>query len=77
MEENTLTALSQREAAFWLALAFVLVGSMISSTGGVGDTLVGLGLTILVVRVLVAFYRVFRTSAIAGKIGYGEGKHID
>ncbi len=77
MEEDTLTALSQRESAFWIALALIVVGSFVSNSGQFGDMLVALGMTIIVVRVLVAFYRIFRTSAIAGKIGYKQGKQLD
>lgn len=75
MEDDSLTALSQREGAFWFAVGLIAVGSLVSSSFESGSTLVGLGMAILVVRVLVAFHRILQTSGKAGKVGYEEGKH--
>lgn len=79
MEEDTLTALSQRDGAFWVALALLVAGSLLASATAPSDTLlddalIGLASLILVTRIVVGVYRILRTSAKAGKAGYEQGK---
>lgn len=79
MEEDTLTALSQRDGAFWVALALLVAGSLLASATAPSDTLlddalIGLASLILVTRIVVGVYRILRTSAKAGKAGYERGK---
>lgn len=82
MSDDTLTALSQRPEAFWIALALLAVGSLLPETGVgpdtlVDDTMIGLAALILVTRVGVALYRIVGHSVVAGRSGYDEGKSND
>lgn len=76
---ETLTALSQRNEAFWIGLALFLLGVIIPETlslGGItlSKTLIFLGGGILLIRVLVGSFRILKTTAEAGVIGYREGQ---
>ncbi|MHB9285668.1 hypothetical protein ACKVMT_01345 [Halobacteriales archaeon Cl-PHB] len=79
---ETLTALSQRNEAFWIGLAIFLLGVVTPETlrlGGVelSRTLIVLGGGILVVRLFVGVYRILTTTATAGTTGYRDGKRTD
>ncbi len=78
MSTPTLTALSQRNEAFWIGLGLMVLGAILSANAppgevGVGTVLGGLGTLIIITRVLVALYRIFRTAITAGVVGYWEG----
>ncbi|MFC7132113.1 MULTISPECIES: hypothetical protein [Salinibaculum] len=82
MSDDTLTALSQRPAAFWIALALLLGGSLVPDTvtlsgQSLGGLMVGLAALILVTRVVVALARVFRNAASAARVGYESGQVED
>ena len=75
MEEDTLTALSQRDEAFWLGLLLLISGNLIPRTVRLGDlelahVIVILGGLILVVRLLVGVFRLFRTAVKEWLLGY-------
>jgi hypothetical protein len=79
---DTLTELSQRNEAFWIGLAFLLLGVITPETlllGGfeLSRVLMWVGGGILMVRVLVGIYRTLRTTAESGVLGYREGKQND
>ena len=79
MSDDTLTALSQRSEAFWIALALLVTGSLLPEAGVGPDTLlddamIGLASLILVTRVAVALYRIGGDSVDAGRAGYAAGK---
>jgi hypothetical protein len=79
---ETLTALSQRNGAFWIGLALFLLGVItpeMLSLGGIelSRTLIFIGGGILLVRVLVGSFRILRTTAKAGVLGYREGQDTD
>ncbi len=79
MVADTLTALSQRDEAFWIGLGLLVAGALVSSftqssNPPVGEVLGILGATALAVRLLVGLYEIFRTSAEAGRTGYREGR---
>ena len=76
---ETLTALSQRNEAFWIGLALFLLGVITPESlllGGIGlsRVLIFAGGGILIVRTLVGCFRILKTTAIAGRIGYREGQ---
>ncbi|WP_134671771.1 hypothetical protein [Halorussus marinus] len=76
---ETLTALSQRDEAFWVGLALFVLGVLAPETfslGGVGLSrgLVVVGGGILLTRVLVGGFRILKTTIEAGVGGYREGK---
>ncbi|MFC6838199.1 hypothetical protein [Halomarina ordinaria] len=79
MSAPTLLALSQRDEAFWLGLALLLVGAALTSgapTSGEwdgGDLLLTLGWLVLSTRLAVAAFRIVRTTVRAGLLGYREG----
>ncbi|WP_254537404.1 hypothetical protein [Halomarina litorea] len=79
MSDDTLTALSQRDEAFWIGLALLLGGSLLSdpSTTGpdLGAILAALGGVVLTVRILVAVFSLLETTALAGRVGYREGRN--
>ena len=77
---ETLTALSQRKEAFWIGLALFLLGVITPEPllfGGIGlsRVLVFVGGGILVTRLFVGIFRILKTTAEAGTIGYREGKN--
>ena len=79
MVADTLTALSQRNEAFWIGLGLLFTGALVSSfvqisNPPVGEILGILGVTVLAVRLLVGLYKILRTSAKAGRTGYHESK---
>ncbi|MFC6965150.1 hypothetical protein ACFQL7_27780 [Halocatena marina] len=79
---KTLTALSQRNGAFWFALALIFLGGFVPETLILGETelskiLMWIGGGILLTRVLVAAFRILKTAAKAGAIGYREGESND
>lgn len=79
---ETLTALSQRNEAFWIGLALFLLGVMtpeMLSLGGVelSRTLILVGGGILMLRLLVGCFRILKTTAMAGVLGYREGQGKD
>lgn len=79
---ETLTALSQRNEAFWTGLALFLLGVITPETlllGGIGLSrlLIVLGGGILLLRTLVGCFRILKTTAVAGVIGYREGQRND
>ncbi|RZV12537.1 hypothetical protein BDK88_0075 [Natrinema hispanicum] len=79
MVADTLTALSQRNEAFWIGLGLLFTGALVSSfvqisNPPVGEILGILGVTVLAVRLLVGLYKILRTSAKAGRTGYQESK---
>lgn len=79
MEESTFISLSQRSSAFWLGLGLLLAGGIIPDSIQVGSAhlngvIIGLGATILLVRLLVAGYIILRTSYEGWRYGYAEGK---
>lgn len=79
---KTLTALSQQNEAFWIGLALILFGVIIPETLFLGEielsgVLIWIGGQILLVRVLVAAFRILKTTGESGAIGYREGKHND
>jgi hypothetical protein len=76
---ETLTALSQRNEAFWIGLALFLLGVITPETlllGGIGLSrfLIVLGGGILLLRTFVGCFRILKTTAVAGVIGYREGQ---
>jgi CHASE2 domain-containing sensor protein len=76
---ETLTALSQRNEAFWIGLALFLLGVITPETlllGGIGlsRVLIFIGGGILLIRTLVGVFRILKTTAMAGAIGYREGQ---
>ncbi|MFC6723726.1 hypothetical protein ACFQE1_04890 [Halobium palmae] len=79
---ETLTALSQRNEAFWIGLSLFLLG-VISPEGfllgglELSGVLIWVGGGILLTRTLVAAFRILRTTAGAGVVGYNEGKTND
>ncbi|MFD1514859.1 hypothetical protein [Halomarina rubra] len=86
MSRQTLTALSQRDEAFWVGLGCLLLGSALASgatpdavTGvqRLGSVLAAFGTLVIVVRIAVAVFRLFRTTAAAGRLGYAEGLAAD
>lgn len=77
---DTLTALSQRKEAFWIGLALFLLGVITPGAlapGGVelSRLLIFLGGAVLLTRLLVGTFRILKTTAKAGQLGYREGKH--
>ncbi len=79
---ETLTALSQRNEAFWIGLALILLGVITPATLflraiELSGVLIWIGGIILLIRVLVAAFRILKTTAEAGTIGYREGKRND
>jgi hypothetical protein len=77
---ESLTALSQRNEAFWIGLTLLLLGVLTPETvslGGIGlsRALIILGGGLLLVRVLVGVVRFLKTTAKAGLAGYREGKN--
>jgi hypothetical protein len=79
---ETLTALSQRNEAFWIGLGVFLLGaitpeSLLFAGVELPRTLVFIGGGILFVRLFVGIYRILRTTAKAGRTGYREGTQID
>lgn len=79
---ETLTALSQRNEAFWIGLALFLSGVIapeVLSLGGVelSNTLILIGGGILLIRVLVGSMRILKTTAKAGATGYRDGRDTD
>jgi len=79
MVAGTLTALSQRNEAFWIGLGLLIAGALVSSftqitSPPVGEMLGILGVTVLAVRLLVGISTILRTSVKAGRTGYQEGK---
>jgi hypothetical protein len=79
---ETLTALSQRNEAFWLGLTIFLLGVVTPENlllGGVelSRALIFIGGGILLMRLFVGVYRIFNTTAKAGTTGYREGKRTD
>lgn len=79
---ETLTALSQRNEAFWIGLSLFLLGVITPEDFPVGGmelsgVLVWIGGGILLTRTLVATFRILRTTAGAGVVGYNEGKTND
>ena len=79
---DTLTELSQRNEAFWIGLALFLLGLITPETFLLGRielsrVLIWVGGGILMVRVLVGIYRILRTTAESGVLGYREGKQND
>jgi len=73
---DTFIALSQRNEVFWIGLALFLLGVFIPQAWGIGlsRTLVVLGGGILFIRIFVGSFRILKTTAKAGGIGYREGK---
>ena len=76
---ETLTALSQRNEAFWIGLALFLLGVLTPETlllGGIGLSrfLIVLGGGILLLRTFVGCVRILKTTAEAGVVGYREGQ---
>ena len=74
---ETLTALSQRNEAFWIGLALFLLGVITNEAFGateLPEVLVIIGGGILLIRILVGCFRILKTTAVAGKIGYLEGQ---
>lgn len=73
---DTLIALSQRNEAFWVGFVLFFLGVLTPQTWGVGlsGALVALGGGILFVRTFVGCFRILRTTAKSGEIGYREGK---
>ncbi|WP_225336157.1 hypothetical protein [Halomicrobium urmianum] len=76
---ETLTALSQRNEAFWIGLSLFLLGVITPealSLGGIGLSrlLIFVGGGILLVRTIVGCVRILKTTAVAGAIGYREGQ---
>lgn len=76
---ETLTALSQRDEAFWVGLALFLLGVITPESlllGGVSlsGVLIAIGGGILLIRTLVGCFRILKTTAEAGVIGYREGQ---
>lgn len=79
MPDDTLTALSQRPEAFWIGLALLLGGGLVPdgilfAGHELGWLLMTLGGLIITVRLLVGIFRILRNTALAGWIGYTEGK---
>jgi hypothetical protein len=79
---ETLTALSQRNEAFWIGLALFVLGVITPESlllGGIrlSSLLITLGGGILVVRLFVGCFRILKTTAVAGSIGYREGHRND
>lgn len=79
---ETLTALSQRNEAFWIGLALFLLGVITPQPlllGGIelSRVLIGIGGGILLTRTLVGSFRILKTATEAGAIGYREGKYDD
>ncbi len=79
---DALTELSQRNEAFWIGLALFLLGVITPETillGGIelSRVLIWVGGGILMVRVLVGIYRILKTTAESGVLGYREGKQND
>ena len=77
---DTLTALSQRNEAFWIGLAIFALGvitpqDLLLGSVELSRLLIVLGGGILVVRLLVGCFRILKTTAKAGVIGYRDGKH--
>jgi hypothetical protein len=75
---ETLTALSQRNEAFWIGLALFLLGVVTPQTLslwgiGLSRVLISIGGGILLVRTLVGAFRILKTTAESGAIGYREG----
>jgi hypothetical protein len=76
---ETLTALSQRNEAFWVGLALFFLGVITPQSLLLGDielsrVLLFVGGGILLVRILVGCFRILRTIAVEGATGYREGK---
>jgi hypothetical protein len=83
---STLTALSQRDGAYWLAIGLLAVGLLLPETVRLGGRSVdlavagqplpplvaGLGMAIVTVRIGVYCWRALRVSAAAGVEGYRE-----
>lgn len=79
---NTLTALSQRNEAFWIGASILVLGLVTPETislwgVALSRTLVFLGGGILLVRVFVAIFRILKTTVRAGVLGYSEGKRSE
>jgi hypothetical protein len=77
---ETLTALSQRKEAFWIGLVLFLLGVITPEPlllGGIAlsRVLIFVGGGILVTRLFVGIFRILKTTAEAGTIGYREGKN--
>lgn len=79
---ETLTALSQRIEAFWLGLSlffFGLISPEFLFLGGnrLSELLIVLGGGILLIRILVGSFRILKTTAKTGVLGYREGQDND
>lgn len=79
---ETLTALSQRNEAFWIGFALFFLGVITPKTlspGGVelSTTLVFIGGWILLIRILVGSFRIVQTTVKAGVLGYRDGRGND
>lgn len=79
MPDDTLTALSQRPEAFWIGVVLLFGGAFVPANveiGGlnVAGLLIAFGIVIITVRLLVGIFRILRNTALAGWIGYSEGK---
>ncbi|PSQ65612.1 MAG: hypothetical protein BRD24_06450 [Halobacteriales archaeon SW_9_67_24] len=65
MDESTLTALSQRKAAFWIGVVCLFGGGVVPGSVRVGDQelagiVIALGAVIPTVRLLVGIFHILR-----------------
>lgn len=79
MSEDTLTALSQRDEAFWIGLVFLVGGGVVPEGYHIGGQelagiCIALGAVIITVRLFVSVFRIIRTTAEAGAGGYSDSK---
>lgn len=79
---ETLTALSQRNEAFWIGLGLFLLGvitpeGLLFAGVELSRTLVIIGGGILLVRLFVGIYRILYTTATAGTTGYREATRTE
>lgn len=76
---ETLVALSQRNEAFWIGLVLFILGVITPDTlllGGIriSRVLIFIGGGILLTRLFVGVFRILKTTAKAGIMGYRRGK---
>jgi hypothetical protein len=79
MVYRRLASLSQRDGAFWVGLALLVIGSFTPEflhvgTIGVGEALLISGTSILAIRILVGVLRILQIALKSYKNGYRDGR---
>jgi hypothetical protein len=77
-----LASLSQRDEAFWVGMALLVIGSFTPEslhvgTIGVSEALLISGTSILVIRILVGVFRILQIALKSYKNGYKDGQRAN